>query len=110
MSLNLTLAFDRYGFDGPILCYERHRLDYQNDDWFDQIKAEALPLPDGVRWYDDDGLETATEDCYCESLTFMSAGVIARHLSTRALHGFDAAVLAYVKALPPETRVVLWWH
>ena len=29
---------------------------------------------------------------------------------TAPLRRFDAATLAYLKALPPETRVVLWWH
>ena len=109
MSVNLTLAVDRYGFNGPILCYERHRLDWQDYEAFDRIKAEAVPLTDGVQWYEDDGLKAWGEDPYGKPLTFMSAHSIARHLSAAPLRGFDAATLAYLKALPPETRVVLWW-
>lgn len=110
MSTNLTLAFDRYGFKGPILCFERHRLDWQDYEAFDRIKDEAVPLTDGVQWYGDEGLEAIKEDHYGVPLTFMPAHSIARHLSAAPLRGFDAATLAYLKALPPETRVVLWWN
>jgi hypothetical protein len=110
MSVNLTLAFDRYGLKGPILCYERHRLDWVDYGLFARIKAEAVPLTEGVQWYDDDGLGETKEDCYGEPLTFMSAHNIARYLGTVPLRGFDAATLAYLKALPVDTRVVLWWN
>ncbi len=110
MGMNLTLAFDRYGFAGSILCFERHRLDWQDYEAFDRIKAEAVPLADGVQWYGDEGLEERKEDPYGEPLTCMLAHSIARHLSAAPLRRFDAATLTYLKALPPETRVVLWWH
>lgn len=109
MSVNLTLAFDRYGFKGPILCYERHRLDWQDYEAFARIAAEAVPLTDGVQWYEDEGLKQWTEDPYGKPLTFLPAHSIARHLSKAPLRGFDAATLSYLNALPPETRVVLWW-
>ncbi len=109
MSVNLTLAFDRYGLKGPILCYERHRLDWQDYEAFDRIAAEAVPLTEGVHWYEDKGLKEQKEDCYGKPLTFLPAHSIARHLSKAPLRGFDAATLRYINALPPETRVVLWW-
>lgn len=109
MSVNLTLAFDRYGTKWPTLCYERHRLGWQDSEAFDRLKADAVPLRDGVQWYGDEGLEERKEDPYGQPLTFMSAHTIARHLGAAPLRGFDAATLAYVKALPPETRVILWW-
>lgn len=112
MSLSLTLAFERYaaGLPGPILCAERHRLDWQNYDAFTLIKSEAIPLTCGVDWYDDDGIETRHTDPYGNSLTFMTAHTITRHLAWAILPtAYDKAVLAFVSALPPETRVVLWW-
>lgn len=109
MSINLTLAFDRYAFNGPILCFERHRLDWQDYEAFDRIKAEAVPLGDSVYWYEDEGLKQRAEDPYGKPLTFMPAHTIARHLSKVPLRGWDAAVLAFLNALPPATRVVLWW-
>lgn len=109
MSRNLTLAFDRYGIKGAITCYERQRLDWQDCEAFDAIAAEAVPLPDGVMWYEDDGVAYRTEDMYGKTLTFMSSHTIARHLSGVTLGRYDAAVLAFLKALPPDTRVVLWW-
>jgi hypothetical protein len=63
-----------------------------------------------VQWYEDEGLKEWKEDPYGQPLTFMLAHTIARHLSAASLHGFDAATLAYLNALPPETRVVLWWN
>ncbi len=109
MSISLTLAFDRYNFSGPILCFERHNLDWQDYELFDRITAEAVPLVEGVQWYEDEGLELHNKDRYGTPLTYMPAHTIARHLAAVTLRGFDAATLAYLNALPPATRVVLWW-
>lgn len=108
MSVNLHLGFDRYGGD-PVLCYERHRLEWQDNALFDALMAEAVPLPDGAQWYLDEGLEHAKEDNYGEPLTFLTAHALVRHLSAVPLRGWDAATLQFLKALPPSTRVVLWW-
>lgn len=110
MSVNLTIAFDRYGIrGGPVLCYERHRLDWQDYDAFDRIKAEAIPLPEGVQWYEDEGVQERKEDPYGNALTWMPTHTLARHLATAPLRGWDSAVHALLKALPLETRAVLWW-
>ena len=110
MGLHLTLAFDRYGFSGPVLCYERHRLDWQDYEAFDRIKAEAVPLSEGVNWYEDEGLEECKEDPCDAPLTWMPAHSLERHLASHPLRGWDFAILAFIKALPPSTRVVLWWN
>lgn len=111
MSLSLTLAFERYaGLSGPILCAEQHRLDWQDRDAFSLLMAEAIPLPHGVDWSDDEGIKTRHTDPYGTPLTFVSAHTLARHLASASLPtAYDKAVLAFVSALPPETRVVLWW-
>jgi hypothetical protein len=109
MSINLTLVFDHFCLSGPLLAYERLRLDWQDYEAFDRIKAEAVPLPEGVQWYEDDGIEHRAEDPYGEPLKFMAAHTLARHLSALPLRGWDVAVLTFVKSLRPDTRVVLWW-
>lgn len=109
MSVHLTLVFDQYGLAGRIPAYTRMSLEWQDYDAFDRIKAEAVPLSNGIDWYDDDGLEERRDDQYGEPLTFLPAHAVARHLSAAPLRCWDAAVLAFVKALPPDSRVVLWW-
>lgn len=110
MSVNLTLVFDRFAHGSPILGYNRLALGYQDHELFDQIKADAVPLSGGMDWYDDDGLEVVSEDPYGAPLTCMSAFTLARHFASEELRGWDAAVLAFVKHLPPDARIVLWWH
>ena len=109
MSINLTLVFDRYGFAGPILAYERYRLDWRDYEAFDRIKAEAVPLSHGIHWYGDEGLEDRTDDEYGAPLTWLPAHSVARHLASAPLRGWDLATLSFLKALPPGTRVVLMW-
>lgn len=108
MSVNLNLGFDRYGGD-PVLCFERHRLDWTSDGLFERMKLEAIPLPNGADWYCDQGLEHYKEDPYGDPLTWLTAHTLVRLLSAVPLHGWDMATLAFLKALPPSTRVVLWW-
>ena len=109
MSTNLILAFDRYGTSGHVLCFERHNLDWRDYEAFDRIKAEAIPMPEGVLWYGDEGIEDRKDDPYGEPLTWMAAHTLARHLAAQPLRGWDVATLAFLKALPPATKVVLWW-
>lgn len=109
MSVNLTLAFDHFGLRGPLLACDRLRMDFQDYDAFDRLRAEAIPMVDGVQWYGDDGIEDCTEDNYGEPLTFVTAYTLAKHLRGTPLAGWDLAVLAFVKTLRPDTRVVLWW-
>lgn len=110
MGTSLILAFDRFAFASePILCSERHRIDWRDYELFDRIRADAVPLGLGAYWYDVDGLEEILVDPYGSPLTYLAAGTLARHLKDAPLKGFDAATRAYVEHLPPETKVVLYW-
>lgn len=110
MSINLTLIFDRFAHGSPILGYNRLALGYQDYELFDQIKADAVPLSGGVDWYHGDGLEVVSKDLYGTPLTYMSAHTLAHHFANEELCDADAGVLAFVKHLPPDARIVLWWH
>lgn len=108
--VNLTIAFDRHEFrNSPILCHDRMRLDIERTEVFEKIQAAANPLPDGVRWYEDGGLKDRMTDPYDDPITFVPAGTLARILSEFDLSDLDAAALAYLKALQPHIRIVLWW-
>jgi hypothetical protein len=110
MSTKLTLVFDHHCFaKDPLLAFERMRLDWQDYEAFDRLKADAIPFQNGVDWYDDDGLRHTTTDDYGDTLTYVAAHTLTKHLSVVQLRGWDAAVLAFLKALPPDTKVVLWW-
>lgn len=109
MSLSLTLVFDQYKLSGPLLAFNRLRLEHQDYALFERMKAEATPLPEGLQWYGDEGIEECADDPYGKKLTFLTAYAVARHLSGVNLQGWTAAVLAFLNALPADTRVVLWW-
>jgi hypothetical protein len=111
VSINLTLVFDRYGFSrDSLLAFERMRLDWQDYEAFDRLKEDAIPLQNGVDWYGDEGLRHTTTDDYGAPLTYVAAHTLAKHLSAAPLQGWDAAALAFLKALPQDTKVVLWWN
>lgn len=110
MSVNLTLAFDRHRLNGALLAHERIGLNWQDYDLFKLIAAEATPITEGVDWYEDEGIKRRFTDPYGDMLTYVTAHALGRHLSGVRLAGWDAAVLAFINALPPDTRVVLWWH
>lgn len=113
MSLDLTLAVEEWpSFGRKFLAYNRVSVGFQDYKVFHKIRDDAETLPEEVLWYDDEGLQTTREDKYGVALTFITAGKLAKHLQyTKQLgRGGATAVAAYIAALPPETRVLLWWH
>jgi len=104
------------------LCYDRLGLN-RNYELFAQIDEEKsrMPaieavcdpkdIPQGkrVHWYGDDGLKTITEDPYGCGLTYVDAREFA-NVEPGETGDWNKAVLAFLKALPPETPIVLWWH
>lgn len=109
MSRSLTLVFDHFRLRGSLLACDRLRLDWDDDEAFDRISAEAIPHADGVDWFDDDGLQHYKTDPAGDALTYLPAHSLIRHLEAARLSSWDRAVLAFVKALRPDTTVVLWW-
>lgn len=110
MSFELALGFNRWPIPGsPPLCHHRLKLDHSAGSIEDELKAVAVPLPEGAYWYSDDGLKVETTDCYGEPLTWVPAHTLASRLEQLDLQDWDLALLAYVKALPPGAQVVLWW-
>jgi hypothetical protein len=109
VSINLILVFDHYGFRGSLHAFDRLRLDFQNYEAFDRLKAEAVPLNDGVDWYEYEGLRHRATDDYDQPITYLAAHTLARHLAAEPLVGWDQAVLNFLQTLPPDTKVVLWW-
>jgi hypothetical protein len=76
-----------------------------------QLSAAARPLPEGLKvgHYVDDGLRFETTDGYGKPLTFTTpADLGALRLSPDTCQ-WNRAVVAFLLALPPESRIVLYW-
>jgi len=113
MGTDLTLVVNKFGYnDNMPLAYERIRID-RDYDLFDSIKqAGALPLRENrdLLWYGDDGIEQRTEDPWGAPLTSIRAGILADVMSRHDLSPKNSAVTVYMRALPSDTEIFLWWH
>lgn len=111
MSLDLTLIIDRWDFNRETLYgFVRIPLDHQDRNLYEHIAEQAIPLSQTLANYGDEGIEYVTTDPYGDKLTYMPAYTLAKHLTTADLKGWDKATLTFLQALPPETKIVLWWN
>jgi hypothetical protein len=112
MGVDLTLLPDKHpgiGFDSS---YDRLGLQGRNYDLWDRLKAVATPLPAGLQWYGDEGLHRVTENPYGEPITFVSVSLFLKLWDecNPAPCEWDRAVAAFLRALPVDRRVILWFH
>lgn len=115
MGLDLTLVPNRYPqIGGWFLAYDRISLDRQYA-LFDAIRdqVDTFPLEDDTRfqWYGDEGLEDVREDPYGSPLRWCFAKDLSKiRLSVEDLSAWNRGVVAFVRSLPPDTKIVLWWN
>lgn len=115
MSINLTLIPDRFGFSKGMSIHAHTMLPlyWQDACFFTRLHNEAIPLKSPILLYnDDEGMTSEAEDCYGDPLTYMPANLLCSHLQyiiEENLKPWDRAVIAFVKALPSDMKVVLWW-
>lgn len=113
MGIDLTLGVPKYDtLDAPLVS-ERFRLDVRNHELFDALKEISTPLPQGVNWFFDEGLETVATDSYDEPLTFATAAQVVKQYEryeTGKITEWDTAVLAFLKAVRPDRKVILYWN
>lgn len=111
MGLNLSLIIEHPAYQiEPVLGYDRLTVTTQNRELFETLRAEALQLPQELYAYLDEGLTKTRSDPYGNPLTYTEASTLARLFFTVMLGPRDEAVAEFLKALPGDTRVVLWWH
>lgn len=69
------------------------------------------PLPTGVKvgHYEDDGLKFDEKDRYGQPLTFTTPEQLEPLRHVEDIAEWNRAVLAFLLALPPGTRIVLFW-
>jgi hypothetical protein len=111
MGLDLTLAYSPWrsdqGAPEPLL-YSRLSLN-RDYELFDQIKElPVIPVTGPVLWYGDEGLETRETDPYGDRLTWVNA--FHFHNVKGSENSENAAILAFVRTMPPDRRIYLWWH
>ena len=111
MGLSLTLLPERHSNAHWFLAYSRLPLMDMSWDFGRVISNASSPLRQKIDIYGDDGIESVMDDCYGDPLTYIHADTMAKLLEEMPSEiPWDIAVLAFVKALPKDTRIVLWWH
>jgi hypothetical protein len=83
---------------------------------FAQLATDAKPclvqpLPTGLKvgHYEDEGLKWEDVDRQGSRLTFTTVADLQRLKQPDDLSPWNRAVLAFLLALPPEARVILYW-
>lgn len=115
MGLDLTVLASHYRERrGEFLPTASLRFD-RDDGLFSQLAADASPclvspLPAGltVGIYEDAGLRYTDTDRYGNHLTFTTPARL-RQLDARDAVPWNRAVIAFLLALPQDTRLVLLW-
>jgi hypothetical protein len=128
MGLDLTLCpnpFSNLGieWDGRFLAYDRISLKRNytifaqicpeiNRDWNmrEKQRCNPKPMPVPVAWYNDEGIETITEDAYGKPLTYVTAGELSKIKVPKDTSDWNKAVFALIRSLDPETQILLYWH
>jgi hypothetical protein len=69
------------------------------------------PLPEGLKigCYQEEGLIYTATDRSGQPLTFTTPADLARLRVPDDIDPWNRAVLAFLAALPPDTRIVLYW-
>ncbi|MGD2065618.1 MAG: hypothetical protein PVI43_00430 [Candidatus Bathyarchaeota archaeon] len=113
MGVSLTLVVNAFVKDDNLpLAYERLLTD-RDYDMQDSIRnCGVVEFRQGrkLHWYDDEGLEDTDKDNYGDRLTSTRAKLIADAMAKYKLSPKNRAVMEYMKALPPDTEIFLWWH
>lgn len=83
---------------------------------FAQLAPDASPclvrpLPEGmtVGAYEDEGLRYTVADRFGNRLTYTTPADLAGLVAPADLAPWNRAILAFLLALPPESRIVLFW-
>lgn len=113
MGIDLTLAIDRHESEdmrGWFLCYDRLSVNRDSRLYaqVERVPSFLVPKSTKVSWYDDPGIKTITEDCYGTPLKYVLAGDLAQ--AFKGCGWYNKAIFAFLKALNPQTAIILYWH
>ncbi len=112
MTTDLELWIDNYQHGWEDFYVKTRLVLCRDSKLFKKIKELAFTLVEKetrvYRGGDDDPLY-APVDTYGYPLTWVSAGLLAQVDEGSLLDHDNRAALAYVRAMPPDTSVVLFW-
>jgi hypothetical protein len=100
---------------GEMLSTAKLRFD-RDSRLFGQLDRQASPclvrpLPEGLQVgsYQEDGLTYSATDRSGQPLTFTTPADLVHLRIPEELAPWNRAILAFLLALPPDTRIVLYW-
>src|SRR4051812_46517473 len=95
---------------GEFLATATLRMD-RDEALFAQLAAGAQMLSAGLKvgHHEDEGLRWDEVDRYGKPLTFTTPEELRRLRLPDEVAPWNRAVLAFLLALPPDTRIVLYW-
>ena len=75
------------------------------------IVCKPRLLPSSVRftWYADSGIKDTAEDAYGDPLTYLTTRELTK-VDVSASSERNRAIWCMIRALDPQTPVVLYWH
>ena len=111
----MTLVPERYpNLGGEPLAYCRFDLDGRWYDFQGELSGYATVLVGGLHWYSDGGLEVVTKNPYGNPITFVTAQKLIEVwddcMKEKALGEWDRAIIAFIRELPGDHRIFLWFH
>ena len=119
MGIYLTLIITNHENEKSFLqageVQERMRLvldqDYEFFGYFEQVTYRPFPKYSGlVIWDDDGGLTSVKKDPMGNKLLYFLAGDFKGKRLPQRFSPMNRAAFAYLRALPEDFPVVLWWY
>jgi hypothetical protein len=115
MGVDLTLLPIRYDHQTWWLAYDRIRFtgNYELHRRIRDVESCAMSSPVApkvLQWYGDNGIEDATTDRYGDPLRVVFAADLSKIELPDDITGWTRATFEFVKSLPGDTKLVLWWH
>jgi hypothetical protein len=114
------LAYDRFALDRDGLG---HMIGGMGEEEHESLSVKTKRVPKKIKfdWYGDDGCDQTKTDSYGDDLEYALAGDLAEAMKScisaaqedgdgRKFSPWNLAVCAFIRALPKETPVVLYWH
>lgn len=113
MGIDLTIIPDDDLGQGSISSYTRLALRMRNYDLWDALEKRSTPASTPMMWYGDEGLKKVKTNPYGQKITSVTASQFtaawAAHVPP-TVSPWDAAVHAFIAALPPDHDLFLWFH
>ena len=112
MGLDLAVMPMRFKDMDWWLCTERLSCDRQHElfESIQMLPAKPIPAKKSVQVYDDDGIREVKTDPYGSPLTYLTAGEMSKARLPKGLTDWNKGIMAFVKSIPSDTPVILWWH